>query len=370
MIGDLVVAPALLTFVAPRPPALPRRSRFEAAALGLATLASAALVFAERSPGYLAPFKQGMTMAPVASWASLRFGPRGAAATTFALAAISVAGTALGRGPYVRDTLHESLLELQVFMAVLAIMAMMLGAAVAERARAQADAAEALRAREDFIAVASHELRTPLTSLLLLLASLQRALRGDRELDEAKLAERIQRAARQADRLKALVINLLDLKRMESGALALRREEFDLRDAVREVTDRMNDVAASAQTEIDVHADVPVSGSWDRIYVEQALTNLLANAIKYGNGKPIMIDVVVTPSSAQVAVTDHGIGISASDSARLFEPFQRSDATRAYGGLGLGLHIANEVAVAHGGTINVKSEPGHGSTFTLELPRT
>jgi signal transduction histidine kinase len=369
-IGNLIVAPALLTFMAPRPAALPVRSSFEAAALFLAILASAALVFGKRAPFDLAPFKQGLTMAPVALWAALRFGPRGAAVTTFALAALSVTGTAIGRGPFVRDTLHASLLVLQAFMAMLAIMGMMVGAAVAERARAQAEAAEALRVREDFIAVASHELRTPLASLVLQLKYLQRVMRGGAELDATMLSDRIRRAARQADRLNVLVDNLLDMKRIQAGTLALKREDFDLRDAVREVTDRMNDVAQRARSPIDVHADVPVSGSWDRMYVEQALTNLVANAIKYGGGNPITIDVLVTPSSARVAVTDHGIGISESDSVRIFEPFQRAEATRGYGGLGLGLHIANEVAIAHGGTINVRSTPGQGSTFTLELPRT
>ena len=109
-------------------------------------------------------------------------------------------------------------------------------------------------------------------------------------------------------------------------------------------------------------------GRWDRLTLEQIVSNLLSNAIKYGSGRPIEIDVRESDGAVRVAVRDRGIGIAKEDLTRIFGRFERGVSLRHYGGLGLGLFIARQLAEAHGGTIVAQSQPGAGSTFTLMLP--
>jgi signal transduction histidine kinase len=111
-----------------------------------------------------------------------------------------------------------------------------------------------------------------------------------------------------------------------------------------------------------------VQGSWDRLRVEQIVSNLVSNAVKYGGGQPVAVRVEADARAARVLVTDRGIGIAPSEQRRIFGRFERGDAAHGYGGLGLGLWIARELARALGGGIDVASVAGEGSTFTVELP--
>jgi signal transduction histidine kinase len=112
-----------------------------------------------------------------------------------------------------------------------------------------------------------------------------------------------------------------------------------------------------------------VSGRWDPLRIEQVIGNLLLNASKFGEGKPITITVEGDPDQARVVVTDRGIGISPPDQARVFERFERAVAAGSVVGLGLGLYIARQIVEAHGGRIELQSAIGEGSTFIVELPR-
>jgi signal transduction histidine kinase len=98
------------------------------------------------------------------------------------------------------------------------------------------------------------------------------------------------------------------------------------------------------------------------------VVNLLSNAIKYGDGNPIDVSLTTTESGARLTVTDHGIGIAPEDVERIFTRFERAAPVRHYGGLGLGLYITRNIVEAHSGTIDITSEPGHGTTFVIELP--
>jgi signal transduction histidine kinase len=137
---------------------------------------------------------------------------------------------------------------------------------------------------------------------------------------------------------------------------------------VREATDRFQAEAAAQEVELRIDAPSAIAGSWDGPRVDQIVTNLVANALKYGARAPVDVVVRREGEEVEVSVRDRGIGIAAQDRGRIFERFERAASSRNYGGLGLGLWIAQEIARAHGGRIEVVSEPGAGSTFTLHLP--
>ncbi len=226
---------------------------------------------------------------------------------------------------------------------------------------------EAIRARDEFLSIASHELRTPLTPLRLQLEALRRMLEK-LKVDE-KVTERMDVALRQTFRLSKLVENLLDVSRITSGRMSLELEECDLSAVARDVVERFREEAARVGSTIELSLEEAAGGVWDRSRLEQVATNLLSNAIKYGPGRPIEVRVSADDQSVTLAVSDQGIGVDPDDAARIFQRFERAVSTRHYGGLGLGLYIARQIAEAHGGQISVAARDGGGSTFTVVFPR-
>ncbi len=240
-----------------------------------------------------------------------------------------------------------------------------------ENGRLYEEAREAVRARDEFLSVASHELKTPLTPLRLRLQGLRREVEGGEE--DLVPRERVMRAARGAEqqlhKLAVLVDALLDVSRLTQGRLALTWEELDLTEVVWEVVERFAQQAAKAGSAVEVVAERPVVGRWDRLRLEQVVTNLLSNALKYGAGRPVHVEVEGAPERAVLVVRDEGIGIEPEHLERIFGKFERAVSGRQYGGLGLGLYITRQIIQALEGTIEVRSEPGHGSTFRVVLPR-
>jgi len=227
---------------------------------------------------------------------------------------------------------------------------------------------DALAHRDDFLSVASHELRTPLTSLKLDLANLARGARRGVTVPAERLAAKLAKIENQANRLHRLIDELLDVSRIASGRLELQLEDVDLAQLARDFAARTREEAARTGSALEVRADGPVVGRWDRARLEQVLANLVSNALKYGAGKPVEIAVSGSAPRARLVVRDQGLGIAPRDQARIFERFERAASSRHYGGIGLGLWIVKQIVDALGGTVAVESELGAGSTFTVELP--
>jgi signal transduction histidine kinase len=216
--------------------------------------------------------------------------------------------------------------------------------------------------------VASHELHTPLTPLRLHLQTLRRSLAASGDGVSAGLLPKVDKALGQVTRLSLLVDDLLDVSRLTAGRLRLQLEEVDLVELTRDLAERFTEQARTAGCDLVLTTEGSTVGHWDRMRLEQVLTNLITNALKYGVGKPVELHVASSGGQARWSIRDQGIGISPEDLERIFGRFERAVSTRQYGGLGLGLYISREIVRAHGGDIRVESQPGQGACFTAELP--
>jgi signal transduction histidine kinase len=224
---------------------------------------------------------------------------------------------------------------------------------------------ELAQVKDRFLSVAAHELRTPLTALhaTTQLIEVDPSLLDDRARRDRLLA----RISRQSGRLVRLVEQLLDSVRAQSGELPLQPTEVDLVLLCRDLVDAI--MPASGPRAIVV-GERPVVGRWDAVRIEQVVTNLLSNAVRYSpSDGEVVIDVRADGKRALLSVHDAGSGIPEAQREMLFTPFFRGANARNHaGGLGLGLHIAQEIVRRHGGIIRVDSRDRHGTTFTVELP--
>ena len=236
--------------------------------------------------------------------------------------------------------------------------------AEAERIRL-AQAQEAIRLRDEFLSIASHELKTPLSAVQLQLESV---LHRAQSLDE-KTRKKVERAYRGGVRLSDLIEALLDVSRIAAGKFFLALSKFDLGKAVEEVAERFREQAARDQCELILHLEERVMGEWDRLRVEQVVTNLLSNALKYAAGTSVELGVKGVGENAVLTVSDHGPGIPQSEWDRVFGRFERAASIRHYGGLGLGLYVARQVVEAHGGSISIQAVKPRGARFVVTLPR-
>jgi signal transduction histidine kinase len=206
-----------------------------------------------------------------------------------------------------------------------------------------------------------HELRNPL-------GVIRTALELLRNCDEPQASTRqVTRIDHQIAHLSRMVDDLLDLSRVSRGRILLRRQPCEL-GAVAAAA--LEDSGAAGQgRSVELHrSEEPLWVDGDSVRLEQVVTNLVGNAIKFGKGKPIDVEVSVIDGWAELAVQDHGIGIAPDRQVLIFERFQRAVSSRHFAGLGLGLYITRQIVEAHGGGLRLTSAPGEGSRFVVCLP--
>jgi len=224
-------------------------------------------------------------------------------------------------------------------------------------------------AKSEFVATVSHELRTPMAGIY---GAAQTLLREDIELDPGDRRTLLEIIATQAVRLSQITEEVLIASRLDRDELPIARERVDVGPVAAETVEHMRSrVSDASMVGLDVEPGLPpASADGDRL--QQVLMNLLDNAVKYSpNGGRVVVTVSAPAGRVRIAVKDSGVGIPSAEQQRIFEKFYRLDTqlTRAGGGTGLGLYITRELVRRMGGTISVESEPGRGSTFTVDLQR-
>lgn len=236
--------------------------------------------------------------------------------------------------------------------------------------RAHEELRHALESRDEFLSVASHELNTPLTALQLNLQNLQRKLSrpSDERIEVSAISAAIAPMVRQLGRLSRLLSNLLDISRIQSRRVHLDLEAFDLCDTVKELLERFAALAARHGVTLELTGCQSLVGYWDRLRIEQIVSNLIVNALKYGRSQPVQVKLERRGDWACVSIKDQGIGIAPDALSKIFDRFQRATPVHSSESFGLGLYISQQMAEAHGGRIEVESELSRGSTFTLMLP--
>jgi signal transduction histidine kinase len=232
-----------------------------------------------------------------------------------------------------------------------------------ENARLYESATRASRVRDHLLFVAGHELLTPLTVLRLQVSSMQR-----NDFDPARAASKLEMTARSLERLDNLIEKFIDISCISAGQLSFTPEPVDLGVLVRDVAGLFSERLEKSGCDLEMLARDSIIGLWDRLRIEQVMTNLFSNACKYGGGSPVEVAVGRSGDMAFVQVKDHGVGMAPEKQALIFQRFERAVADRNNGGLRLGLWICREIVEAHGGRISVESAPGEGSAFTVYLP--
>lgn len=376
--GALVVTPAIVAWY--RKPALELSSGRVAEAAATTTLVLAIGVACFAVPA-ISRYPIAFLCLPPLAWLALRFGLREVATAIAALAAIAVATTHSGLGPFALAGRHESLLVLQGFMATIALMMLPLAAlaeevgraliareaAMREERRARAQAESATRAQEEFLAMLSHELRSPLQAI----GNSTQLLALRREagtVDERSLGV----IRRQTENLTRMVNDLLDVARAVAGKVSMVREAVDLEPVVRQCLEAMSAAGRLDHVSTEVRIE-PMHVHADATRLEQMLANLLGNAAKFTpKGGRVALIAVRDGAQAVIRVEDDGIGIPAELLPRIFDLFtqgRQRNPDRREGGLGIGLAMVRRLAELHGGRIEASSEgAGRGSRFVLTLP--
>ncbi|CAG8866294.1 hybrid sensor histidine kinase/response regulator [Pseudomonas fluorescens] len=234
----------------------------------------------------------------------------------------------------------------------------------------QLELEQAVRMRDDFMSIVAHEVRTPLNGLILetQLRKMHLARDNAAAFTLDKMHAMVDRDERQIKNLIRLIEDMLDVSRIRTGNLSIRPTRIDLSTLVGHLLHNFSQQIDAAEASVTLDAAQPVIGNWDEFRIEQVISNLLTNALRYGAKSPISVKVYSEGGQALVDVQDQGIGISEENQKRIFQQFERVSAKHAVAGLGLGLFISEQIVAAHGGTITVQSRIGEGALFRVCLP--
>ncbi|MCU0070421.1 hybrid sensor histidine kinase/response regulator [Pseudomonas koreensis] len=234
----------------------------------------------------------------------------------------------------------------------------------------QGELEQAVRMRDDFMSIVAHEVRTPLNGLILetQLRKMHLARDNAAAFTLDKMHAMVDRDERQIKSLIRLIEDMLDVSRIRTGKLSIRPSRFDLAQLVGTLLENFAQQIEAAETEVTFTATEPVEGQWDEFRIEQVVSNLLTNALRYGGKSPIQVRVYREGDEARVEVQDQGIGISEENQKRIFQQFERVSAKTVVAGLGLGLFISEQIVAAHGGSIVVESRINEGALFRVCLP--
>lgn len=227
-----------------------------------------------------------------------------------------------------------------------------------------------IQAHDEFISIASHELKTPLTTTLL---KLQTVLDNIRNVSLANfsiqnLLEMLESAEQQAQTLGKMITDLLNVSLIRRGRMQLELEQVDLSEITKEIVKRFSEKARKENVEIQLKTHNNLKGYFDKVKIEQVITNLISNALKYGEQKPILVALSKAGSIGRISVKDSGVGVPRDVQQKIFNLFERGISIGNNSGLGIGLFVSNQIVKAHRGKILLASRPGKGSVFTIELP--
>ncbi len=352
ILGDLVVGPLLLAWATLGPVKFQPRRLLEGLLLGGAVAVASLAVFFRPTAATSYPFEWPYALFPLFVWAAVRFALPGAATAT-------IWGTTRGSGPFVRQTLAESLLGLQTFMGSAALTPLVVAGAISDRARA-------ISARESFVAAVSHDLKNPLNAIRMSAQSLSKALPEVIGGGRVQTHERL--VLRAVDRMTRLVGDLLDAATIDAGGMSVDLRDESVHNLVTEATELLRPLATARDLTLGLEIGEDLRVLCDHARVLQVLSNLIGNAIKFSDeGTDIVVGAERMPGVARFSVRDHGIGIEPGQLRHIFERYWHSRST-AGGGSGLGLFLAKGIVQAHGGNLWAESKVGAGSTFYFTLP--
>jgi signal transduction histidine kinase len=224
---------------------------------------------------------------------------------------------------------------------------------------------DAVRARDDFLAVAAHELRNPLTPILICVQLIRGAEQAG---DSVKTRAELDRLDRLLKHFVARTTTLLEVAQISSNKLQLKSCELNLSELTRRITNDYAPLILRSGSELTTNIQNEVIAHLDELAISEIVENLLSNAIKYGERKPIELTLTAAGDSAQIVVQDNGIGIDSKDQQRIFERFERVVRHEGHSGFGIGLWLTRNLTESMGGSITVVGKPGAGSRFTVTLP--
>jgi signal transduction histidine kinase/CheY-like chemotaxis protein len=374
--GDLVFTPLLVLWSVGSQRLWTKKEATEVGVLFLLLVLLSSVVFGGwleiSSRNYPITFICG----PIVIWTAFRFRPLETATGIFILSVIAVWGTLRGFGPFVRETENQSLIALQLWIAVLTITAMALSAGMAERRRVEKELQQqksmveaANRTKDHFLAMLSHELRTPLTPVISALESLE-----TEPIQTEGIKASLAMIRRNIELETQLIDDLLDFTRIARDKMQLRFTPIDAHQAVSNVVEICRGEASAKRLHVNLNLRAKSCHlTADSAKFQQIIWNLLKNAIKF---TPEGGDITIfseNPSEAIFTVTirDTGIGMEAEVMQRIFDPFEQGNRSfeHRFGGLGLGLAISKSLAQAHDGTLTAQSDGSNrGSTFVLSIP--